>query len=470
MFPRTIAVLSAGVLFFAWSRPASALGDVTIYDNAQSVPIGGRAAGMGGAYTALACDEGALHYNPASLSCAASSHLELAANAYVLQGLRNTGALGPGGNIVATTYHSVPSIVGAVRILAEGRSKTFFDTYPRRLTFGFTVSVPRTVALKVEPPKPEDRNYAAYSIREDLTVGDVGLGYQFNKEVSIGVTLGAALRTSERHASWLLVRDRSSACGSGACNPFLTYTEDRSSFAVGAHMKVAALVRPYRNLSFGLVLTAPSVHLYGVAKQSSTLTRADGTDFAAVPLRLSGASQVGMPGRIAFGFAFVKRRYTFSGDVSVNIPQRVKLAYHMTATSIEGVPSPASPPDQILTPDVQPNLNIGASVPFGKTKEVNIGFFTDISSVSKDDVEKNGLSRVDMFGSSLTLGLLGEQARAWIGLAAEIGHTTAKVPGRNFTYDGVSVLPPGRLPMDNEATLVRWTVTGILGSNYSFLD
>jgi hypothetical protein len=87
--PRTRGPRGAALAFFlfgvvACPRAASALGDVTIYDNAQSVPVGGRAAGMGGAYTALACDEGALHYNAASLSCAASSHLELSANAYVL--------------------------------------------------------------------------------------------------------------------------------------------------------------------------------------------------------------------------------------------------------------------------------------------------------------------------------------------------------------------------------------------------
>ena len=79
------AALLAGML--ATARDAAALGEVTLYDNAQGVPVGARAAGMGGAYTALACDEGALHYNPASLSCAASSHLELSANAYVLSGL-----------------------------------------------------------------------------------------------------------------------------------------------------------------------------------------------------------------------------------------------------------------------------------------------------------------------------------------------------------------------------------------------
>ena len=57
-----------------------------------------------------------------------------------------------------------------------------------------------------------------------------------------------------------------------------------------------------------------------------------------------------------------------------------------------------------------------------------------------------------------------------ISASAEIGHTTLKVPGRSFTYERVAPLPAGTLPSDNEASLVRWTVAGILGSNYSFLD
>jgi hypothetical protein len=62
-----------------------------------------------------------------------------------------------------------------------------------------------------------------------------------------------------------------------------------------------------------------------------------------------------------------------------------------------------------MTPGLQPNLNIGASVPFGPTKEINIGFFTDLSSVSQADIDRLGLSRIHMFGSSLTVGLLGKQ-------------------------------------------------------------
>jgi long-subunit fatty acid transport protein len=468
MLRKAAAVLS-GATALTWSLSAAALGDVTIYDNAQGVPIGGRAAGMGGAYTALACDEGALHYNPASLSCAAASHLELTANAYVIQGMRATGALGPGENVTATTFHSIPSIVGAVRILSEGSERTYFDTYPQRLTFGFTVSVPRTIALKMERPKASERNYVSSSIREDLTVGSLGLGYQFNKEVSIGIAFGGVLRTSERHSSALLVRDQPVVCALGGCNDFIATAEDRSSFAVGTHAKIGALVRPYKNLSFGLVLSAPSLHVYGHANDSSTISRADANGYTAIPIRATGSSEVGLPARIAFGFAFVKRRYTFSGDLSVNLPHRVRLAYDMKAEAIDGLATPAVP-DRVLHPGVQPNLNLGASVPFGTTKEVNIGFFTDLSSVSQEDIDNNGLGRVHMFGSSITLGLLGKQARAWIGASAEIGHTTLKVPGRSFTYERVAPLPAGNLPSDNEASLVRWTVAGILGSNYSFLD
>lgn len=458
---RALAALGSAAIL-AWSSSAAAIGDVTIYDNAQSIPIGGRAAGMGGAYTALACDEGALHYNPASLSCAAASHLELTANAYVLQGLRATGALGPGGNISAVKYHSIPSIVGAVHILSEGSERTFFDTYPKRLTFGFTVSVPRTLALEVEPPKPADRNNASFSIREDLTVAALGLGYQLNKEVSIGLSVGPVLRTSERHSAYLLVRDQS--------NDFVSYADTRSSLAVGALAKLGVLVRPYKNLSFGLALTPPSVHLYGSAKQIATLTRADGNGYAAIPMRATGSSAVGLPFRVVLGFAFVKRRYTFSADVSVNFPHRVRLAYDMTAQAISGQGEPPPVADVVMSPGLQPNLNLGASVPFGTTKEVNIGFFTDFSSVSQGDIDRLGLSRVHMFGGSMTLGLLGKQSRAWIGASGEIGHTTAKVPGRGFNYENVSASPSGRLPAENEATLVRWTMTGILGSNYSFLD
>src|SRR6185295_4989509 len=168
------------------------------------IPIGSRAAGMGGAYTALACDEASLHYNPAALSCAASSHLELSANAYILQGALAHGTLGSGEDISAITFHSIPSIVGAVRILREGSERTRFATYPGRVSFGFTVSVPSSIALRIDPPHPSERNFASFSIRDDFTAGDLGIAYQINREIAVGVSVGGVLRTTALDYHWLL--------------------------------------------------------------------------------------------------------------------------------------------------------------------------------------------------------------------------------------------------------------------------
>ncbi len=468
MFPRALAAALIAAAT-SWTPSALALNFPTVYDNYQNFTIGSRAAGMGGAYTALACDEASLHYNPASLACADTSHLELSANAYLIQGALAHGELGPGQDISAATFHSIPSIVGAVRIVSEGTERTRFATYPGRLSFGFAVTVPSSVALKIDTTNPGQRNFASFSVRDDLTAGDVGLAYQINREVSVGASLGGVMRTAEQDASWLVVRATNTPCPSGGCADYVSYDASRSYLAVGFRAKAGLLWRPIKNFSFGLNVVTPTVHVYGSATETSTNATAGGGGYAAVPVRSSGSSQVGLPLRVATGMAYVKKRYTFTGDLSVNFPRQVQVAYDMVAQRIAGT-APVAAVDRQINMTWQPNVNLGASIPFGPEKELNIGFFSDISSVSQQDVTQQGSARVHMAGGSMTLGLLGKQSRVWVGTSGEIGHATTSVPGKGFTYERISQLPAGVLPGDGEATLVRWTLTGILGSNYSFLE
>jgi long-subunit fatty acid transport protein len=466
MFPRALVAAPLAVAL-SWTSPALAFNFPTVYDNYQNFTIGSRAAGMGGAYTALACDEASLHYNPASLACADMSHLELSANAYVIQGALARGELGTGQDISAATFHSVPSIVGATRIVREGTERTRFATYPGRLSFGFAVTVPSSVALKIDSPNPSDRNSASFSVRDDLTAGDVGMAYQINREVSVGASLGGVLRTAEQSASWLVVRSTTTPCAAGGCNDFVSYDASRSYLAVGLRAKVGLLWRPIKNFSFGLTVVTPTLHVYGSATESSTFAGANGQGYSAVPMRVTGSSQVGLPLRVATGMAYVKKRYTFTGDLSLNFPRQVQVAYDMVAQRINGL-APMTAQDRQINMTWQPNINLGASIPFGPTKELNIGFFSDISSISQTDVTLQGSDRIHMVGGSMTLGLLGKQSRVWVGSSGEIGHTTSTVPGQGFNYTRVASLPPGVLPGDGSATLVRWTLAGILGSNYSF--
>ena len=148
----------------------------------------------------------------------------------------------------------------------------------------------------------------------------------------------------------------------------------------------------------------------------------------------------------------------------------MRVVYDAQATAIGGLGLPPSVPDVSLDPTFQPNLNLGAGIPFGATRELDIGFFSDFSSVSGLDIVRSGADRVHMLGGSMALGLLGKQSRSRFGLGGEIGSTTTHVPRRSFNFERVSMLPGGGLPADGDATLVRWTLSGVLGSNYAFLE
>src|SRR5215831_11362921 len=259
-----VGVVAASLLV---SERARAAGIPTLYDNYQMFPVGSRAAGMGGAYTALACDEGALHYNPAALACAADSHLELAANAYMIQAASVPNAVGRGQDVSAVTYHSIPSIVGGVRILREGDPVTRVG----RLAFGLTVSVPQSLALKIDPPKKGQINYVALSVRDDITAGDVGLALQVNRRFAIGLSIGGVLRTFKQHGQALITKTTPTACAPNlTCTDYLQTISDQELLAVGARAKLGARFEATPALSFGLALFSPSLDLFGNASLDTT--------------------------------------------------------------------------------------------------------------------------------------------------------------------------------------------------------
>jgi hypothetical protein len=444
----------------------------TIYDNYQTFPIGSRAAGMGGAYTALACDEGALTYNPAALACSSESHLELAANAYVLQSINIPNAIGTGADVSATTYHSIPSIVGGVRILADGDKETSVG----RLAFGLSASVPQSIAVRVDPNATR-LNTLSLSVRDDLTAADLGLGYQLTRSLAIGVSIGGALRTFESHGGLLLAQP-ATACPndpSSQCVNFVAQSVDTDELAIGARAKVGARLRLTDAVSLGLAIASPSVHIYGTAKSNQLTTAGLSTmdaagkpigAFGAFPVRVAGSSQLALPLRIAFGAAWSSPDLTISIDLSVNFPRTVKLAYNLKPETIDGaMPVTAAIPDHVIHPVLQPNANLGAEIRLSQRLALDLGVFTDLSSVSREDRDLDLLDRVHMFGGSIALGILGRQSRGWFGASFEGGVGTSLVRAGDFS------LPAELAGMQQmvSASYTRWTIAGIIGSNYAFL-
>jgi hypothetical protein len=454
---------------------AGATSPPTIYDNYQMFPVGSRAAGMAGAYTALACDEAALHYNPAALGCAESSRLEVTANAYMLQAYAVPNAVGRGQDISAVTYHSIPTIVGAVRILRDAEE----PSGKGRVTFGVGVSVPQSLALTIDPPNPNQINYVSTSVRDDVTAGDIGVGWQVTPWLAIGASLGGVLRTFDAHSSFLLVDTVSLPCGplnTSRCRDFAGFNSEQSAFAIGGRGKFGARVVPAEHVSLGVTVTTPTFHVYGQYTENDALTAAltsvdkngnQGQIFAAEPTRFRGSSEVGFPLRVALGGAYSTPRWTLSVDASVNFPHQVRVAYDLQEIHIHGLPPPTGTVAPIeYSPQFQPNANVGLALALAKNVELDLGGFTDISSVSDTDIKKHSLDRVNMFGGSFAIGVLGKQSRGWVGASFEFGTAEAKVPSGHFTLD--EVLTTG-LPNDATSTVTRWTLAGIIGSSYSFL-
>lgn len=449
-------------------QTAYAVGAPTVYDNYQNFHVGSRAAGMAGAYTALGCDEGALHYNAAALACAVNSRLELTANVYQLQSVSVPDAFGEGQDVSATTYHSLPAVAGMTKILLDGDADRI-----GRLVFGLSVEVPHSVAVSAEPAQPTKPNYIEFKVRDQILSGDIGLGYQINRRWAVGLTAGVMMRTTETRLSTLFTDTDPIPCSDQLteCHNFYQSGAEQENLAVGGRFKAAVRWTPTRKLSVGLVVTSPTFSVYGNSKivslTSYGVSYPDGGQleqaFGAVPLRLNGSSDVDFPLRVAMGVAYTTDRFTLSIDGSLNFPRNRDVAYDLIAEPIESVPTLEDPQDQELFRTWQPNLNIGAEFKITDGVAVAAGAFTDMSSVSLRAVTEANEDAVDMFGVSLALGMLGEQVSGWFGASFEYGSTTSKVYSGSLDFSQLV-----DFEQDGLSRIERWNLAGFIGSSYSF--
>ncbi|HHH30287.1 MAG TPA: hypothetical protein ENK57_18365 [Polyangiaceae bacterium] len=470
---RVVTALIAGLV--AWLSPevASAVDVPTVYDNMHMFPVGSRAAGMGGAYTALGCDEAALHYNPAALGCAGSSRLELSASAYVLQHFSVPNAFGEDQNINALTYSAVPTIVGGVRVLRDPD-----DAFGSgRVVLGFNISLPQSLVLSVEPAQQDEPNYIVANVRDQITAADAGVGWQINRHVSIGASIGGVLRTFEGRFESMLSDPFTIPCLVGDCRSFVLSSTTEESLAIGLRGRLGVRVTPTPELSLGLAVTSPSIDVWGKAGIVDSAGFAIGDPatgdviYSPIPVRLEGKSDASMPLRIALGVAYRWPRVALSLDGSVNFPHRARSAYDLRQIDYDGIP----PLDDDLVDESevfsvhtwQPNVNLGAEFAVVEDVVIDVGAFTDLSSVSNEDIAERDADRVHMFGGTLALGLLGKQTRGWFGMSFEFGRAGTNVAEGELNLNNVLI---DGLDLSGRSTVTRWTLAGFIGSNYSFHD
>lgn len=435
----------------------------TIYDHAVSVPLGGRAAAMAGAHTALGCQEGAMHYNPAALACATRSRLELSANSYVLDSMSVPNAFGPGDDFRSLTFSPLPAVVGGTWLLRKGAPDG-----TGALALGVSVELPQSINLRAEPVDPSKSAFVSLRSQDSLTTADLGVGYQLSRHIAFGATIGLALRLFDHRIEAFQAGSGGPGCQQqNACGSMLQFSYRDEGYALAARARLGLRIRPSRRWAMGLHVSFPSLNFVGtnqlVIIQAGGTTQNAQSSYDAMVLREDAKSELSLPLRMAAGLAWTGDRVTITGDVRLGFPRQVAYAFDGAQTTISdgGTVTAEQPTDvtNTLNPGWQPNGALGVEVKVSPSLVLLGGAFSNISSISAADVEASERERLHMFGGTFGVGFLSQQAGTYLGLMAQGGRANIAVyPDLFSDTDG---------PIDAGASSqLRWQVAGFISYSY----
>ncbi|MEM6732271.1 MAG: UPF0164 family protein [Myxococcota bacterium] len=238
---------------FASLFSISAHADDTHY---QDFVVGGRAVGLGGAFTAIANDPSGVFYNPAGIADVEETNLQVSASLYGFErgGLGDRVAVPVPGvedlDIEFTELIVVPSSAGFVSNLDEK-----LPNGQNRHSYGVSVVVPSFRSFAAN----ESDGSATYRRRvtdRELWTG-AGYAYRLSPRLSVGASVYYILRTVT-DAEGLTSNEELTTASDRfqTVSNDITLTNGNLVFIAGAKYAVTP------NLTLGLSLRAPSVALH----------------------------------------------------------------------------------------------------------------------------------------------------------------------------------------------------------------
>jgi long-subunit fatty acid transport protein len=412
------AFLGCGVLAAFLALPARS-DDLRYAD----YPIGNRAMGLGGAYTALSNDPSGLYYNPAGLVGTTRSNLSVSTSLY---GVESTSPHGLAGVDFAnlTSLNIIPSEVGATYAIGEVKKGT-----RAKAVWGFDLVVPsfRSNSYQRHEVLPSGFQDDSRTLSDQTLWAGIGGAYSINEKFSVGLSL------FYQHRSTLL-NERTT--GQAADGSFLDETTTLDAFddaltaiiggqyVVGTHLTFgAAFLLPSLRIRSGGRAQVTQIQWNGAKSTPPTVTTlvAD-TQVDSNAMRLETHSS----GGLHLGAAYVLvHEVTVAADVTGFWP----TSYHRLEFKESDVEHAIT-----LPLDVQRNLVVnfalGAEWRFHENWSVAGGLYTDRTSAPDLHPDANGqlgaagrnaLSHVDLYGGSIAFGFLSDHSLTRVGFSAVTG-------------------------------------------------
>lgn len=448
---------TAGLLLSAWSAQP-ALADPF---HAQTLPLGQRALGMGGAFTAVADDPSATFYNPAGLVLTNDSSLSasLTLNAFDRVTVDNGYRTRDGkSSLDHNTGTSLPVFVSAIKTLGrraeDGRRRhaialSSFTRNARRISFD--------LASRGPVGNPGTLQTLSLDMNERTVYHGLSYAYRVTQSLSFGLSNFVSILRTNYSEERISAELGAVQAGGSFASTGSTWTSYRVHTLVRSMVwRIGALYSVSNRLQLGLMFQPPSLHIRG---RASVRTRILHNDLNTGQSSISNASQSSLrshdptPWELRLGGRYELYEWlTIALDGSLYGPTGNKA----NPVIAVGPRSPDAETGALAEPgsfiaerwyrSFNGNLSLGASASLPRTVTVRAGVYTDLSSAPS--VPKSSATYtppdVHRVGGTLSVGLRNEGYDLSVGAIGVfgLGH------GLSFSPD----------PGAGDATYARTTV------------
>ena len=364
--------------------------------HAQTLPLGQRAIGMGGAFTAISNDPSATYYNPAGIvtggASALSASLTLTAfdRSSVASGFRTANGRSTLDHNAAA---SLPVFVSALTQLgrrdAEGLRRhaialSTFTVNQRRLGFD----------VEVRSGGPGGDQLETLSIgNADRTIWHaLSYAFRYSKQLALGVS-GVLSIQRQRYDEERIGATLEALNPDGSfANQAATWTSNRVSLSVKTLLaRFGVLYRVDERLRLGLMFQPPSIHVRGEAKVRERVLDAQ---LAGVPpsSTLFNTSQtVGargpLPWELRLGAAYALRSWlllsidtSLYGRTGTRLHPVIAVAPRRPDANTGAVADPGTFYAERWYRTMNGNVALGAEAMLRESIAVRAGLYTDLSS------------------------------------------------------------------------------------------
>ncbi|MBI4821818.1 MAG: hypothetical protein HY791_36500 [Deltaproteobacteria bacterium] len=405
--------------------------DDTHYDD---FPVGGRAVGLGGAFTAIADDPSGIFYNPAGLVDASRANVQVSTNLYGLEFAINEDDVF---TTVAKRLIDIDAVFAELAIIpsSAGFIEHFGGTDElgrAHHSWGAAVFVPEFNSAQIRTvtagPNPgEVVLYRRQTLDRSLRPA-LAYSYRVDDVWSFGVAGTLAYRSLKEREESSLVSDLSAGA-----QTFTSASSELDAWSAALHFSFGLKAKIDERFVVGTSITAPSVQVADAAALEVTRTFVPG-DAPSVfhlerPTDIRFRSDSGTAIRVG-GAYVIPRDMTLTFDVSFHAPVSYRL--------LEISASPITLEALTLITKIERrgviDFAVGFERLFTKSFSLALGLYTNFSSAPPIPGDVGGkldeahLPNVDGFGGTAVLGFFSEHTLLRLGLVSMYGAGEDVIP------------------------------------------